>query len=366
MATKKKKKVKVVFELVKVLHDADWLGSGEPYYRATVNVSDTGKSKVYSSDEVPGNVLDGKQFTKEVEVDDDPNAKINVSFRGWDKDVFFDDSLGEVKRTVSASKKQSFVTTSDTGNFVLFWRVEPTNYGVATVPGPISVSRQHHSSTTFTTLAGDRVEIGVLVRGCWGESHEPPIGAQHADVTLPDATRNHRILIGFFAEPSAATFRGKTLSGTIIGPELHEYRGIVYKNLVMKAKREWYYNASVARAKKVVSLFCKLEILAGQAKMIIDTWKKWETSPPNFIAFGKNCSSRAASSLASGYVVNHIEGLDTPYNLYKTLKKIYGSRLRCEAGYMGFDSNGEYKKIFDIGTSEKPSNKEASSIDSLQ
>lgn len=362
MATKKK--VKVVFELVKVLNDLDCFGSGEPYYKATVNGSDTGKSKVYDSDEMPGNVLDGDQFTKIVEVDDDPSATITVSFKGWDSDVFSDDYFGDVSRTVSATAKQSFVTTADSGNFVLFWRVEPMDYGVASAAGTISVCRQHYSSSTYTTLAAHKVEIGILVRGCWGESHEPPIMAQHADVTLPTTAGNHTTLVGFFAEPSTATFRGKTMLGSI-KPELNEFAGTIYKNLVFQAKRPHYYDALIAQSNQIVSLFCRLEVLAGQAKMIIDTWNQWEGSPPNFIFLGENCSNRAAISLANGYVLNHIEGLDTPYNLYKTLKKIYGSRLRCEAGYTGFDG-GEYKIVYPVGPSERPANAEASIIDSLQ
>lgn len=362
---KPKKKIRVVFELVAVLEDDDWFGSGEPYYRATVNGIDTGKSKVFTSDQIPGNVLPADQFSIELDVDDDPGARIDVSFKGSEEDVFSDDYLGEVRQSVPADTKQSFATTSDSGKFILFWRVEPLDVVGGPIPGPISVSRLHFKSTSFTTLAAERVQIGVLVRGCWGESHEPPIMAQHADMTLPTATGNHRTLVGFFAEPAPATLRGKTSLGSI-KPELNEYAGIVYKDAVFMAKRPHYYDAPTAKSKKIPSLFCKLEVLASQAKLVMDTWKEWEANPPNFIFLGENCSNKAAISLAAGHVLSHIQGLDTPYNLYRTLKKIYGSSLKCEAGYAGFDG-GEYKIVHPLAPGDQPAqDAEASIIDVLQ
>jgi hypothetical protein len=214
---KPKIKVKVVFEMVVILEDEDILGSGEPYYRATVDGVDTGKSKIFSSDEIPGNILPQPQFTVVVEVEKDPATLIDVSFKGWDEDVFSDDLLGQMSQKVHPEPKQSFATTSDSGKFILFWRVEPLDVMGGPIAGPVSVCRQYMGSTTFTTLAADTVEIGVVVRGCWGESHEPPLLAQHADMTLPTSAGNHRTLIGFFAEPRPATLRGKTLLGTIGG-----------------------------------------------------------------------------------------------------------------------------------------------------
>jgi hypothetical protein len=94
--------------------------------------------------------------------------------------------------------------------------------------------------------------------------------------------------------------------------------------------------------------------------------KNWKALRLALYSWVKTAPIRAAVSLANGYILNHIEGLDTPFNLFRTLKNIYGSRLKCEAGYMGFDNSGVYRKIHPIASGDKPLNKEASSIDSLQ
>jgi hypothetical protein len=356
--------VKVIFEMATVFQEGVWI-SGKAYYEATVNGVCTGKSSEFKADDQPGNILPEDQFAMTLDVADDASTAVDVSFKAWNDEYVRDKFLGEVRQTVSAGEKQSFSSIADTGAFILFWRVEPEDVLGGPVPGPVSVCRQHKGSSTYSTLAAEKVEIGVLVRGCWGESDEPPILAQHADMTLPTSAGNHRTLIGFFAEPSATTLRGNTSLGRI-KPELNEYQGIVYKNAVFMAKRPHYYDANIARAHKICSLFCRLEVLASQAKLIIDKWTEWESTPPNFVLLGQNCSNRAAIALNAGNVISHISGLDTPYNLYRTLKKVYGSRLQCEAGYAGFQG-GEYKIVYAPAPGDKPTtDTNASSIDVLQ
>jgi hypothetical protein len=382
------RKVKVVFQMVAWMDTQEeeetpevltaisnkLSGATKCFYEGIVNGSTTGRSRIFSSDEKPGNTLDLNYFIKVAELADDPSARINIIFTARDK-KFIDDYdpkggiLGEVREDVPVERKEYYISTANTGKFILSWRIEPIeNLDVSATPTPnstIYVCRQDFGSKSCSTLADEYVEIGILVRGCWGESHVPPIAEQHADITLPTDAGNHRALYGFFAEPSLSTLVRKTSSGSI-GFQFNEFKGIVYKNNDFRIKREEYFDAGIAHLKGIVTLFCRLNVYAWQAKRIIDTWERWWTAPPNFIALGRNCSNRLAFSLVSANILDFIEGLDTPYNLYRTLKRIYGFQLRCEAGYMGFDTTGEYKIIRPIEPDSKPSETRASSIDALQ
>jgi hypothetical protein len=336
------------------------------YYRALVNGRDTGYSRVFNSDERPGNVLCTPQFALQLEVDEGDAPQIDVCFRAWDKDSPSESAMAEVRQKVRADFKQSLATTAESEKLLLCWRIEPLTGNTGHAKSRIAVARQHAGSTTYSLLAAEKVEIGILVRGCWGEALEPPIRAQHADMTLPTLDGNHRMLVGFFADPRPETLRGRTVL-SVLDFDLNEFVGEVYLDDDYEKKRKHYFDAKIARTKRRCSLFCKLDVLASQAKLIKDIWWDWMARPPNFVALGQNCSNRAAIALAEGHVITHIKGLDTPYNLYRTLKQIYGPALECTTGFAGFEG-GEYKIVYKVDASDVPATfRDGSSmIDALQ
>jgi len=115
-------KIKVIFKRVFVKNDADWFGSGEFYFTATVDGRPVGdRSHIFDARE--GRWIDLPPAVWSAEVDVTGKAQVVVRFNGKDDDVFFDDDLGSVSYTLKPPwSEQNF--RHDTEYFGLEWGVE--------------------------------------------------------------------------------------------------------------------------------------------------------------------------------------------------------------------------------------------------
>jgi hypothetical protein len=94
------KRLSVKFDRIDVHDDEDNNGSGELFFKGTVNNLSTGWSGQYDRDSGSKIYLGGSgKWQKTVLVRD--NGILNIHFRGYDEDTFYDDSLGELTLTYS-------------------------------------------------------------------------------------------------------------------------------------------------------------------------------------------------------------------------------------------------------------------------
>jgi hypothetical protein len=342
-------KVNVTFLLAVVRDSNDATEvSTTPCYEGTVNGVSTGRSRVYSKEERPAEYFDRTQFTISLDLPPDagPDYKINVTLTAWDMGLMVNGLIGQAQMYITPFIEKDYSCTANTGRFEAFFHIAMEAPAGSAAPGVISACRQNNGSTTCTTLAAGAVEIGILIRGCWGESHACAIAGSHTDMTLPTEAGNHRTLIGFFGNNT------QFVETTILGkadPDFNVLVGAVWKGSDDYNNNgcPFYVDAAQAFALPInnfrrVSLFCTLVVAPGQAKLICDKWAEYRSSPPPYYFQGRNCACRAADTLRAGGVMYGIENLETPYNLFKTLKKRYGDSLKCTAGYAGFGTDGIY------------------------
>ena len=92
-------RIKITFRRVYVYKDADWFGSGEFYFVATVDGKPVGdKKKIFDAVEKTWITLPEAEWSAVVDVS--AKASVVVTFRGYDEDVFFDDDLGGFTHTL--------------------------------------------------------------------------------------------------------------------------------------------------------------------------------------------------------------------------------------------------------------------------
>lgn len=174
--------------------------------------------------------------------------------------------------------------------------------------------------------------------------HDPGVMAQHADVTLDDGS-----LIGFFGNPNGR-------SGNGLGFRL---QGVVAEKPWFDANRPYYNNADDAEKVGLVSTYCTLKICPDAAKKFREAWENLKKNTPSFQIMGGNCSARAGSCFEkAGILGGGISGLDTPNHLFEALRNTYGGKLKCVAGYFGYDASGKpYIRPFSPGTPRQPNSK---------
>jgi hypothetical protein len=169
--------------------------------------------------------------------------------------------------------------------------------------------------------------------------------AQHADATLADGS-----LVGFFGSGGGHSGFGMT--------------GVVADKSWFDANRPYYNNADLAKQNGVVSTYCTLKVCPDAAKKFGDAWKNLGSSPPNFSIMGGNCSTRAGGCFQAAGVLNGgISGLDTPNHLFEDLKAKYGTSLKCQTGFFGYNSAGNpYVIPLPPGAPTSPNTKNSSDV----
>ena len=156
-------KIKVILKRVLVKDDADWFGSGEFYFTATVDGRPVGNSRQIF-DARAGQWINLPAAAWSAEVDVTNKVQVVMRFNGKDEDVFFDDDLGSVTHTLRPPwAERNF--RQDTEYFGLEWGVElfvDGRFGHH-APDEVFACRAAAGNAACTTVSGvpiiARVEI---------------------------------------------------------------------------------------------------------------------------------------------------------------------------------------------------------------
>ncbi|MEJ7712148.1 MAG: hypothetical protein WKF84_20380 [Pyrinomonadaceae bacterium] len=161
-------RIKVIFKRLYVKNDADWFGSGEFYFIATVDGVAVGdRNQIF--DAVEGTWINLPELRWSAVVDVSGKAQVVVRFEGMDEDLFFDDSLGVIQHTLRPNWEQKD-HRHDTEYFTLEWSVELAIDGRfgRHAPSEVFACREHNGSADCTTVSG-----GTLRRG-WNVTRSSP------------------------------------------------------------------------------------------------------------------------------------------------------------------------------------------------
>jgi hypothetical protein len=146
-------KIKVILKRVFVKDSADWLGSGEFYFNATVDGKPVGDKQIFDAREGTWIALPAAKWSAIVDVTS--KTQVAMRFNGKDEDVFSDDDLGTVSYTLRPPWKQ-FTHRQDTQHFTLEWEVQllvDGNYG-RHPPNEVFACRTAGGNANCTTVSG--------------------------------------------------------------------------------------------------------------------------------------------------------------------------------------------------------------------
>jgi hypothetical protein len=147
-------RIKVTFRRVYVINDADWVGSGEFYFIATVDGRNIGNRSV-TFDAVEGRWINLPQPLWSAVVDVTAKADVAVNFKGKDEDTFFDEDLGSISYVLRRNWRQAQFRHG-TRYFLLEWDVELEVSGTfgRHPPATVFACRENPGSVTCTTVDG--------------------------------------------------------------------------------------------------------------------------------------------------------------------------------------------------------------------
>ena len=146
-------RIKVVLKKVHVIRDADAVGSGEFFFRSTIDAQAVGDRHVF--DAVEGQDITLPQPLWSAIVDVTNKNEVVVFFEGKDEDVFSDDDLGSVRHTLRAPWSEREFRHS-TRFFTLVWGTEVELSGSFGhhAPNEVFACREHNGSLDCTTISG--------------------------------------------------------------------------------------------------------------------------------------------------------------------------------------------------------------------
>lgn len=154
-------RIKVTFRRVRVLKDADSVGSGEWYFIATVDGRSVGdRNRIFDAEEGRSISLPEGQWEHTVDVTgrDLNSHPVVLRFQVKDSDLTSDDDLGTIERRLRQDVSQGHFTTHRDRNqyFILEYTVELSVGGRFGFHPPDSVfaTRQHSGSVSCTTVSG--------------------------------------------------------------------------------------------------------------------------------------------------------------------------------------------------------------------
>ena len=154
-------RIKVIFRSVDVRDDSDPCGDGEFYFIASVGGESVGdRNHIFNA--VEGHTIDlpQSQWSKVINVQN--RSEVEVSFQVKEQDVFFDDILHTIRRTLRRPYRQcSFLIP--TRHFILEWYVELSVGGAFGLhpPNSIFACRQAPGSVNCTTVSGNLVRSRI-------------------------------------------------------------------------------------------------------------------------------------------------------------------------------------------------------------
>jgi hypothetical protein len=154
--------LKVTLQRIHVIDDGDDLGSGELYFQGSVDTVPVSRSRTFDADSGQDIPLSGAQWEKVVDVRG--KASIRLTLRGFDEDVFSDESVGTVDAVISKNgagvwPEGQFTAMANPAGFRLHYKVEPLLLLNPARPDTAVVCRQHGASATCSTISGVTVRV---------------------------------------------------------------------------------------------------------------------------------------------------------------------------------------------------------------
>jgi hypothetical protein len=155
-------RLKVIFRRLLVVNDAEWFGSGDFKFKATVDGQTIHDESVYEAHENRWVDLDPDQWSAIVDVH--KKAQIKIKFEGRDEDVFWDQSLGSITYTLRPPYHQKRYRHS-TEYFTLEWAVELEVDGAfgRHPTSSIFACRSAQGAVDCTTVSGKSLRLRVEV-----------------------------------------------------------------------------------------------------------------------------------------------------------------------------------------------------------
>lgn len=146
--------IKVIFNRVYVIDDADWFGSGEFYFIVSVDGRPVGdRHQIFNAVERQWINLPAAQWSAVVDVRG--KNQVIIRFEGKDEDLVFDDDLGSVTHTLRPPWQQRDFRHS-TRYYTIEWSVEVAVEGRfgRHLPNEVYACREHAGSLDCTTVSG--------------------------------------------------------------------------------------------------------------------------------------------------------------------------------------------------------------------
>ena len=151
-------RIKVIFRLVHVNHDADLVGNGEFYFIASVDGAPVGdRNRIFTAVEGRFITLPQPQWSHIVDVRN--KTEVRARFQGKEEDAVVDEDLGTVEHVLRPPWRQIGFITRRTHYYILQISVELEVRGQFGQHAPLEVfaCRQHAGSYQCSTVSGTPV-----------------------------------------------------------------------------------------------------------------------------------------------------------------------------------------------------------------
>jgi len=153
-------RIKVIFKRVFVIHDGDWVGSGEFYFDAHVDGRRVGTTDLdFKAIEQRWIDLPEAQWSAVVDVSARDAGSVAVSFHVKDRDLVWDDEMGSVTATLRPPWTQG-PRHSPTENFILHWEVQlfTDSFGLHAA-NDVFACRDQPGGVSCTTVSGAKFKL---------------------------------------------------------------------------------------------------------------------------------------------------------------------------------------------------------------
>jgi len=203
-------RIKVIFKRIFVKDDADWFGSGEFFFIASVDGKPVGEPG-RTFDAVEGQWINLPAAKWSAVVNVQSKTEVVIRFKGKDEDVFFDDDLGPemVHRLRKPWKQQDWEYKTE--YYVLKFSVELAIEGSFGhhAPNEVFACRENAGSTNCSTVSGTNIVARMEIHPVFPVPSDAPVPAGATPIFPPRPA--------FPAGTSPAKYNPKN-AGTTVNP----------------------------------------------------------------------------------------------------------------------------------------------------
>ncbi|WP_155310013.1 hypothetical protein [Desulfosarcina ovata] len=180
--------VKVELKRIHIIDDEDWFGVGECYFEGQVGNERIDRSLPTKASSGTDINLTGPAWTKVIDVRG--LNYFDLELRGFDEDVFSDDSLGTVRVRITKTaggdwpRDDFHKTAANPADFTLYYHVEPILALDPGRPETAVVCREHSASPSCSTISGVTVRVRKIKATV---PSSPPLTARGAPPAVANA-----------------------------------------------------------------------------------------------------------------------------------------------------------------------------------